>query len=214
MTRRLRTIGTIVLLLLAFPTATLAAGGILEPAQPTVEEGQWIVFSGSGFTPDEQVVSWATAPDQAVLGGPTVGADADGRFELEFRVPRNVGGGRWALTAFGRHSRAPVVAYFEVIRRAPDAAAPQAAASPSSGPRGTLFAFAAFGYKGNENVSYWFTGPDGQVYDAYPEGTQANRDGRVDIRWRAPSDALLGKWVITIQGVRSDVARGMPFEIR
>src|SRR5258706_535277 len=55
---------------------------------------------------------------------------------------------------------------------------------------------------------------DGQIHAAYPSGAQANRDGRVDINWTAPRDALTGTWVITIQGLKSNVARGVPFEIR
>ncbi|MFL5807584.1 MAG: hypothetical protein ACJ8CR_38390, partial [Roseiflexaceae bacterium] len=103
---------------------------------------------------------------------------------------------------------------FDVMGSAPATAEPQAAVAPLAGPPGTTFTFAALGYDEKEKVSYWFTGPDGQIHAAYPSGAQANRDGRVDINWTAPSDALIGTWVITIQGLDSNVARAVPFEIR
>ena len=117
------------------------------------------------------------------------------------------------MTAYGLRSKTPVVASFEVNGRAADTS-PQAAVAPFSGPPGTQFAFVGFGYKSKEDVSYWFTGSDGVVHDAYPHGATTTSDGRVDITWKAPSDAVRGTWVITIQGVKSDVARAVPFEIR
>jgi hypothetical protein len=201
--------------LLAFPSAALAADPALQPEQLTIEAGQTITFNGSGFTPGERVVTWATAPDQAVIGGPYADAGQDGgQIAFRFTVPSNALGGRWAMTAYGRASKILVVAFFDVRGRAPDAATPPAAVAPESGPPGTRFAFAAFGYEKRERVSYWLTGPDGKVHAAYPDSVTATNEGRVDVVWTAPSDALLGTWVITIQGLKSNRARGVPFEIR
>jgi hypothetical protein len=201
--------------LLALPSAAKAADPALQPGQPTIAAGQTLAFTGSGFMPGERVVTWATAPDQAVLGGPyTTAEEATGRISFSFTIPDDALGGRWAMTAYGLASKIPVVASFDVVGRAPDSATPPAAVAPGSGPPGTRFAFAAFGYKKKERVSYWFTGPDGKVYDAHPDGAEANYDGRVDITWASPPGALLGTWVITIQGLKSNRARGVPFEIR
>jgi hypothetical protein len=202
-------------LLLGFPAAVRAADLSLSPTQPSVEAGKTIDFVGEGFRPGERVVTWATTPEQAVIGGSYADSEGDaGRIAFSFRVPENAVGGRWAMTAYGLASKTPVVATFEVIGRAPDNASPQAAVAPPSGPPGTTFAFAAFGYADKEKISYWFTGPDGKVYAAYPEEAGSNADGRVDITWASPQSAPPGAWVITIQGIKSNVARAVPFEIR
>jgi hypothetical protein len=201
--------------LLALPSAALAAEPALQPGQPVVDAGQTIAFSGSGFTPGERVVTWATAPDQAVIGGPYADASQNGgQIAFRFTMPASALGGRWAMTAYGLASKVPVVAFFEVNGRAPDAAVPPGAVAPESGPPGTRFAFAAFGYEKKERVSYWLTGPDGKVHAAYPDSATTTSEGRVDVIWTAPANALHGTWVITIQGLKSNRARGVPFEIR
>jgi hypothetical protein len=202
------------LVITAIPAAAHAADYGLTPEQPSVAAGRTIFFTGTGFVRGERVVTWATAPDQTVFGGNYVIAEgSDGKIEVGFDVPRNAIGGRWSLTAYGLESRTPVVAGFDVQGRAPDTT-PQAAVDPAIGAPGTEFKFMALGYSSREKVSYWLTGPDGQIHAAFPEGDSANRDGRVDLTWAAPADALRGVWVITIQGLKSDVARGIPFEIR
>jgi hypothetical protein len=215
MIHRLRIILVAALLALLVPGAALAAEFTLAPTQPSVAAGQTITFTGAGFRPGERVVTWATAPDQAVVSGPYAGAEgAAGQISFLFSVPSHALGGRWAMTAYGLQSKTPVVAAFDVVGSSPATAEPQAAVAPLTGPPGTTFAFAALGYDDKEDVSYWFTGPDGQIHDAYPGGAQANHDGRVDISWNAPGDALIGTWVITIQGLNSGVARAVPFEIK
>ncbi len=218
MARHTKIAGPIVFLLallLALPNAALAASFTLTPAQPSVGAGQTISFIGTGFTRGERVAIWATAPDQTVIGGDFEFAEGDaGRIDIGFNVPQDALGGRWSLTAYGFISKTPVIATFEVQGRDPATAVPQAAVAPTSGAPGAQFAFSALGFKTKEKVSYWFTGPDGAIHDAYPEGDSANSDGRVDLRWRAPADAVHGTWVITIQGLKSGVARGVPFEIR
>ena len=210
MTHRIR-----IILAAAALLALLIPGAALAAAQPAVDAGQSISFTGTGFTLGERVVTWATAPDQAVVSGNYVGADgADGRITFSFQVPSGALGGRWAMTAYGQQSKTPVVAFFEVNGSAPTTTDPQAAVAPTVGPPGTVFAFAARGYDEDERISYWFTGPDGLVHAAYPDSAEANSKGRVDISWTAPADALRGTWVVTIQGLDSYVARGVPFEIR
>jgi hypothetical protein len=215
MIQRTRIFLAIALLALLVPGVALAAEFTLAPAQPTVAAGQSIAFTGAGFARGERVATWATAPDQAVIGGDAIAAEGDeGRIAFSFRVPSNAIGGRWAMTAYGMLSKTPAVATFDVMGGAPATTNPQAAVAPPAGPPGTTFAFAALGYDEKEEVSYWFTGPDGQIHAAYPKGARSNRDGRVDINWNSPSDAPSGAWVITIQGIKSNVARAVPFEIR
>ena len=218
MVRQIKIAGPIIVLLallLALPNAALAATFTLTPAQPSVAAGQTISFVGTGFTRGEQVAIWATAPDQTVIGGDFAFAKGEaGQIDFGFNVPNDALGGRWSLTAYGFISKTPVITTFEVQGRDPATATPQALVVPTSGAPGTQFEFAALGYREKEQVSYWFTGPDGEIQAAYPEGDSANSDGRDDLSWRAPADAIHGIWVITIQGLRSGVARGVPFEIR
>jgi hypothetical protein len=216
MARYARIIGLLALLaLLMQPEAARAQSFTLTPAQPSVAAGQTLNFVGTGFARDEKVAIWATAPDQTVIGGDFAFAKEDaGRIDVGFAVPRDAISGRWSLTAFGLATKTPVITTFEVQGRDPASATPQASVQPVSGPPGTEFMFAALGFDDEEKVSYWFTGPDGAIHGAYPRGDDSNRNGRVDIRWRAPADALRGTWVITIQGLESDVARGIPVEIR
>ena len=213
----LRKSGLLVILLavLALPNAVQAEGFTFVPDQPSVAAGYWITFTGTGFTQGERVATWATACDQAVIGGETaVAKGAEGRIKVSFRVPKDAIGGRWALTAFGHTSQMPVVAAFDVAGRTAETAKPQAAVAPASGPPGTKFAFAALGFKSKEKVSYWFTGPGGIVQAAFPEQISSNKSGRVDLTWAVPADAPRGIWVITIQGIKSNVARGVAFEVR
>ena len=218
MTRYAKIAGPMIVLLavlLALPGAALAASFTLTPTQPSVAAGQTIYFTGSGFTRGEQVAVWVTAPDQTVIGGDFEFAKSDaGEIDIGFDVPQDALGGRWSLTAYGFISKTPVITTFEVQGRDPATATPQALVAPASGAPGSQFDFAALGFKKKETVSYWFTGPDGVIHAAYPEGDKANSDGRVDLSWRAPADAIRGTWVITIQGLTSGVARGVPFEIR
>ena len=205
----------LVALLLALPSAALAAAFTLTPTTPGVAAGQTMFFTGSGFTPGEQVAIWATAPDQTVISGDFEFAKgATGDLDIGFKVPEDALGGRWSLTAYGFISKTPVITTFEVQGRDPATAVPQAIVAPAVGAPGSQFAFAALGFKKKETVSYWFTGPDGVIHAAYPAGDSANSDGRVDLSWRAPADAVRGTWVITIQGIKSGIARGVPFEIR
>src|SRR5262249_7479088 len=109
MTDRIRAMGLLVAPLLALvglPSAAQGEGLTLAPEQPEVAAGQSIAFVGAGFTPNERVVTWATAPDQAVIAGSYADAKgADGRIEFSFHVPKDAIGGRWSMTAFGRDSK-------------------------------------------------------------------------------------------------------------
>lgn len=88
------------LMLLALPNAALAASFTLTPATPSVAAGKTIYFTGSGFTRDEQVAIWATAPDQTVISGDFEFASDTGDIEVGFNVPADAIGGRWSLTAY------------------------------------------------------------------------------------------------------------------
>jgi hypothetical protein len=198
-TRTLSPLALLVAVLLT-PIAAHAAGPGLTPQTSGVTAGEVIRFSAEGFTPKEVIAFWATAPNQAVLSGEQVPADGMG--------------GTWAITAYGRASATPAVAYFTVISRPGQGVGLLAAVAPETGLPGTTFSFAATGFDEREKVSYWFTAPDGTVFAAFDRKARATEDGRVDISWASPTDAPRGTWVLTMQGVESGVARGIAFHIQ
>lgn len=200
--------------LLAVPGAAQAANLTLVPLTTTVDAGRTIEFAGAGFDGRERISVWATAPDQSVLGGEFFIASVDGTVKISVDIPDDAIGGSWAVTAWGRRTKTPVVAHFQVNGRVPAAAENQITVTPSEGTAGTPFVFTASGFRRDEKVSFWVTGPDNTVYSAFPQGDRANSKGEVKITWIAPSTAPKGTSVMTVQGIKSGRARGVPFEIR
>lgn len=198
-------------LLVLQPGSTRANGAILTPMQSVANAGEEMMFTGSGFLSHERIAVWATDPTEAVITGDFAEAKGSGDTRFTFKLPNNAIGGTWSLSARGDKSHVIAVVSFEVYGRSPDSADFQAKVSPPGGPSGTTFAFAANGFDQREHVSYWITGPDGNVAAAYHQGTSSNKYGRVDVTWTAPSDAAGGRWVMTMQGYESSVARAIPF---
>ena len=185
---------------------------VLIPSALTVRAGETIRCVGSGFD-DELVAYWATAPDQSVLGGGR-NAAVDGQVTLDFAVPRDAMSGRWALTAYGLKSKTPVVATFEVLGQTSDTAVPAASVEPAVAAAGTTLSFHAIGFKKREHISWWVTAPDTAIRDAGPEAMKADSKGAIAFRWTVPADARPGRWIMTMQGYDSGVARAIAFDIR
>ena len=185
---------------------------VLTPSSPTARAGETITCVGSGFD-DELVAYWATAPDQSVLGGGREAA-LDGKVTFDFTVPRDAIGGRWALTAYGLQSKTPVVATFDVIGQAPDTVAPAASVEPTVAAVGTTLSFRATGFKKYEHISWWATAPDAAIPDSGPEAVKADSKGAIAFRWTVPAHAQPGRWVMTMQGYDSSVARAIAFDVR
>jgi hypothetical protein len=214
---RKRLIGIVALALLVgvlgLPGTTQAQRDlVLTLSSPTIRAGETITCVGSGFD-DELVAYWATAPDQSVLGGGREAA-LDGRVTLDFAVPRDAISGRWALTAYGLESKTPVVATFEVIGQAPDTIVPAASVEPPVAAAGTTLTFRATGFKEREHISWWVTAPDTAIRDAGPEAVKAGSNGAITFRWTLPANAEPGRWVMTMQGYDSGVARAIAFDVR
>lgn len=201
-------------LLIAAPRGSRASGMTLAPALPAVSAGQTLDFQGSGYVPYERVSVWATAPNQAVLGGEIYSASSRGNVRVQFELPEDAIGGTWAVTVWGWHSQTPVVATFDVAGRPAQAADPQVQVTPLAGPAGTTFYISAFGFDKREDISYWITGPDNRIYAAFPSGVESGHEGEVDIGWTPPPGAPAGIYVMTLQGIESGVARGVPFELQ
>jgi hypothetical protein len=200
-------------LIVAQPAPALAADLTLTPLAAAVDAGSSIEFAGANFRPGERIAIWATAPDTAVIGGEYYWASAEGTAKIIFDIPRDAIGGTWALTVRGDISKQLAIAYFQVNGRPAAEADRQVTVTPEAGGRSTRFVFRAEGFKDEERISFWITGPDGTVYSAEPEGDRADDEGEVSIAWSPPADAPLGVSVLTMQGIKSGRARAIPFTI-
>jgi hypothetical protein len=195
-------------------TPAAAAGPSLTGRAASVNAGATIDFDGAGFVPSERLSVWVTTVDQIVLDQGFEYAAIDGTVHFGYGVPGDAIGGQWAITVFGQRSATPVIAWFSVVGREAPNAGVYAGVTPEVGGAGTTFTFFALGYDEKERYSYWFTGPDGLVYDPHSQERRANDRGRAEFSWTAPAGLPTGRFVITIQGVRSGVARGVVFELR
>ncbi|NJP06727.1 MAG: hypothetical protein HC837_14465 [Chloroflexaceae bacterium] len=208
--------GGLAVLMLLWPTkgqTQASAEPTLQPVQPVVQAGQQIAFVGSGFVPGEDVGNWVTTANQTVLSNELVSADRLGKVYITFDIVDDALTGRWAMTARGSISQLPVVAFFAVEGLSSQVANVQASVDPSVGPAGTQFTFVATGFRKEEPVSYWVTGPDNQIYTPFHTQTRANKDRQAEVIWESPTDALAGTWVMTMQGYKSEIKRAIPFEI-
>lgn len=179
------------------PVALVAARGSAEATEGTVA-GTYIIRCRE-FKAREMISTWLTGPQQQVIGTDLQRADDQGNCEFTLRMPRHHPAGQWAITVHGLGSDREAVAYFQVVYRPPDGSAN---VSPASGPPGTTFAFAATGFSGGEDVSYWFLGPDGQNYEG--GYAVAAPSGRVDCSYATSESQLPGVWQATLYGTRSD----------
>ncbi|HEU4328790.1 MAG TPA: hypothetical protein VFS21_36970 [Roseiflexaceae bacterium] len=138
--------------------------------------GQTFTFEAIGFSPDEEIAVWATAPGGEVLGyDGSVKADGRGTISagtIGFGTDGETPTGTWAITAQGRDSGAQAIAYFVLLgssvgrvnEQPPGPGVPpntNARAEPGGGRPGTLFFFDAFGFRPGEQVQITITASDG-----------------------------------------------------
>jgi hypothetical protein len=81
-------------------------------------------------------------------------------------------------------------------------------ATPTHGTTGSTLIFRGTGFAQGEDVSFWFTTPDQEVFGtANPVGGGVAPDGSVSLRLTIPRefvDFAPGKWAITFQGATSN----------
>ncbi len=215
------------LLAVMLPLPTPPQSHAQEPTQGVQPQsgpaGTEFAFFAVGFDDKEKLGYWFHAPDGTLYRN-----DKDyrihafeGRVDWKWRVPHNAAPGTWTAIIQGIRSKQQAVITFEVIVYDPQAAT-QAEdpisdvldqnVSPHQGTPGTEFAFYAYGYDEREQVAYWFTSPEGDIITT-PENIIHSRDGRVDISWKSPYDAMPGTWTATIKGRESGVQRVLYFDI-
>ena len=150
-------------------------------------------------------------------------ADASGVVEgITLRTTSTDQLGIWANTFEGTSSGHHSIGYFKVIDRAgaqpsPTTVAGQGcdtsgnrngSATPSSGSPGTVIAFRATGFQPGEEVSYWFTLPNGIVVGtSEPDSGLVNPDGSIGPLPIQITQSMVnlseGRWAITFQGASS-----------
>ncbi len=229
-----RSFSAIVVVALSLMLGLAAAAAPVAMAQdsnvaPSVGgPGSTFAFFATGFDDDATVGYWVNAPDGTILepdengdGAPDFALVVDGRADWTWTTPGDAMGGTWLMVAQGRESGRQVAIPFEVDTSLPSSGEPGAPASgdsavqPAVGTRGTVFSFFATGFDDDNFVGYWLNAPDGSVITDTEEYTALpNEDGRVDIEWRAPGDAMSGTWQMVIRGASSNQEQVIPFEIR
>ncbi len=222
-TQRPRRFGATVLLVLTLLGALgVTAAAAAEPtAAPTltgsftlVDDGQTITYQASGFRQHEWIATWFTLPDQSVMNGPNFRADEHGATPIDIRIPRHSVSGEWSLTVYGLEGKLPLVARFTVVGVDPPPVAAAPLVAPAAGPAGGTFRFTVGGFEEWEIVSYWITAPDSSIAYALPATLMVGRYGVATLDWTPPADSMAGRYVITIQGLGSHVARAVPFDVQ
>ncbi len=91
---------------------------------------------------------------------------------------------------------------------------PQTNVQPKTGSVGTRFFFFARGFTPAEQLAIWLNAPDGRVLTTRVDGLNgADRTGRADWSWDAPSGIRAGDWQMVVRGVESGVERVITFSI-
>ena len=185
-------------------------------------------ISAHGFTPNEQISFWLTAPDQSVVGtprpldiGPHPGS-FNNSFDSSFLS--SVGdqaNGIWALTYEGKDSHHQSVVWFKIVSGSGGSAptpTPAAAGGCSGIPASTAhiaiapsncekagvrFTFRAGGFQPGEKAGVYLTGPDQAVYGA-PFQVDVDGQGTTStVTLTTNSTFPKGVWAITFEGTSS-----------
>lgn len=217
------TVGLIGLLALAIaPGAALAQSDMTTNVTPASgPPGARFAFMATGFDSEERVAVWANMPDgapMAITAEELHNANSDGRADWYWTVPSDAAPGMWQMVAHGVDSNVERVMNFEVMGAPATPLAERPAntnVTPSEGPAGTRFAFAAIGFDPDESIAVWVNMPDGTPMAITAEElNSANGDGRADWYWTSPDDAAPGMWQMVAHGRDSGTERVIPFMIR
>ena len=184
-------------------TAMLLAVSVAAQAPIVYQQaavGQSVSFSGTGFTANEQVALWTTAPDKSVTPLPGNQADAHGAVSTNVSFLTD---GFWQVTAHGINSGKEVISGYTIGTAANTT--PGAAVTPASTPTGTTTVtlnqattFSHGGFQALEPVSFWTTAPDGKATAL--DGASADQSGNIVVAVSFPTS---GYWQVTAHGLDS-----------
>jgi hypothetical protein len=184
------------------PATTGAVGGPGFNGTPT-GTGAVTTFSGSGFTANERISLWTTAPDSTTAALSGIDADGTGAFTTSVIFPT---AGNWQVTAQGHDSAHQVIGRYAVsdsftgsTTTAP--ATNSTFTSPFAGVPvkatvGTISTFTGTGFNAGETVSAWATPPDGSAVTTLDQ-VQASSTGQATV---STSFGSVGLWQVTLQG--------------
>jgi hypothetical protein len=158
------------LLTLSFTALQANADAGITVTNPTLRLSEVPVISGTGYTPNERVDLWLTAPDSSVKSYGYVYADNTGNFSGFSYTPSTTDetwseiaalstnmAGTWYVTARGDTSAAQSIASFTVI-----GATLSASVTNTNGTLETI-TYSGENYFAGENVSLWLTDSTGKV---------------------------------------------------
>lgn len=208
---------------------------VAVPWQSSADSGQnvhprgggpndWFAFYATGFKKGERVGYWATSPSGKIHpSNKEVIANKDGRADWHWKAPSSAEAGAWLIAAQGKDSNTLRTFRIEITTSTSgsDNQTDQNPVgneyegqnvSPRGGGPNDWFAFYATGFRKGERVGYWATSPSGKVHPSNKE-VIANKDGRADWYWKAPSTAEAGTWLIAAQGKNSGTLRTLRVEI-
>jgi hypothetical protein len=160
--------------------------GRISPSK-CVTQGDRVTVEIFGFTPNEQVGFWITAPDGSIVGTrQTVNIGSSGRATLPPFATNSFPAGLYYFVFEGTSSKHQSIIYFKVLARpAASANSCEDVPEPVSArihPNKCIkendpISVDIFGFTPNEQIGFWVTGPDGsiigtrQTYNIGPSGS-------------------------------------------
>lgn len=173
-------------------------------------------FQVSGYIPGEKVFFWAIDPNgRPEPNAKELLADANGTVTWKWKVEPDRTVGQWNMYTRGDASRKEVNVPFTVVGPEPVGIRME----PRAGSPGSAFNFAATGFRSNEEIKIWLTGPQqgprrfDQEYDVVNKAWHADADGTIWWTWTAPAQSEDGTWRMTARGQESRIERVIDFTI-
>jgi len=188
------------------PTVTptpLPAATTLRANPAQVYGGQSIQITGGGFTPNETLKIWETAPDTTTTGLIDIKSDSRGDIDYTYHSHGPLAG-VWSITAHGMVSGVEKVATFALTDYSP---AGQEATLKLSRTHGTIndsIDLHGSNFNPDEPYTFWVTAPDGKVYAGEQDSDDRNvsNHGEVNLTYTLPA-AKPGQWAFTVYGLFS-----------
>jgi hypothetical protein len=180
-------------------------------------------YYGLGFTPQEALSAWFTAPDGSTVGTarPSFLTPDDGQFYFDIPTDFNWAQGWWAMTWQGDFSGHQSIGYFQIVANAGQcgsgsnpppppppppsggcdvSASRDGSAAPTSARPGQTIRVTAWGFTPQEDLSLWFTAPDGSTVGTSRPSFRVPDAGGFYLDVPIDFNFTPGRWAITFQG--------------
>jgi hypothetical protein len=174
----------------------------------------WFDVSASAYPHDMTLHVRAIGPGQAAVTLPDVMTNGAGATTFNFQMPRYEPAGQWTLLVTDKNGDS-ASATFALPYLGPNVGL---IVSPASGPAGASFTVTSTGFRDDEAVHYWLTGPDGTIYAADTiaaferttgkserQGDEHNlRHGLIEFAVAIGPDMPRGQYAVSVYGTHSD----------